>query len=301
MQKRSRKHHYLPRHYLHGFTDNSGGFFVYDKKSGKIFYISPDAAFFENDLNTVTIPGGDPSDSLEDLYTSIENQTWGSFDRIRASTVAGPIDIQDKLELFLFLSILHWRLPSNAAFAEKLSQDFFRPNTELGFLKLESRTDAPVPQDIVDAIRRSEVWLKASRLAVPFAPFYSASWFADVATWRFLYPADDKSWFLVGDNPIVTRGLDDHDPVNCLKDFIFPVSGRILLVSRGDRLAKVLPDDFVFHFGTAIIERASRFVACHNKEFLEALVSHHQLHVRSDKADCIIPELFERLAPSDGA
>jgi len=79
----SKKHHYLPRHYLKGFTNSENRFFVYDKERENIFVSSPDAAFFENNLNTVTFPNGDSSDFLEDMYTEIENQFWGPFDRIR--------------------------------------------------------------------------------------------------------------------------------------------------------------------------------------------------------------------------
>jgi hypothetical protein len=56
-----------------------------------------------------------------------------------------------------------------------------------------------------------------------------------------------------------------------------------------------LPPEFGVQFGTGIIERANRFVACHNKAFLEALIDHHQLHVEYGKTDIITPELFEML------
>jgi len=36
-QKPSKKHHYLPTHYLEGFTDGDGGFFVYDNMPTKYF------------------------------------------------------------------------------------------------------------------------------------------------------------------------------------------------------------------------------------------------------------------------
>jgi intein-encoded DNA endonuclease-like protein len=49
----SRKHHYLPRYYLKGFTDAEDGFFVYDKQKDKMFRSGSIAAFYENDLNTV--------------------------------------------------------------------------------------------------------------------------------------------------------------------------------------------------------------------------------------------------------
>jgi len=300
MTKASRKHHYLPRHYLRGFVDGAGTFFVYDKLRGKIFQSNPDAAFFENDLNTVTLPGGSPSDFLEGLYTEMESRAWNSLDSIRQSTPDAPIALQDKMDLMFFLSLLHWRLPSNAASAERLSQRFFGPANELGFLKIESTTGTAVPGDIIASIRTSPAWMKTAKAILPFAPFFAGdSWHADLASWRFFYPADESSRFVVADNPIVARGHDDHDPVACLKDFIFPVSGRILLVSRGEGMGKILPPEFTIQYGTAIIERARRFVACHDRSFLSALVNDHELHVRFGKTGRIVPELFEMLGRTD--
>jgi hypothetical protein len=80
---RSKKHHYLPRHYLNGFTNSDNSFFVYDKQKDKIFPASPDDAFFQNNLNTVVLPDGNSSDFLEDLYADLENRCWRSINSIR--------------------------------------------------------------------------------------------------------------------------------------------------------------------------------------------------------------------------
>lgn len=288
------KHHYLPRHYLRGFTDSAGGFFVYDKKSGKIFFTRPDAAFFENDLNTVTFPDGiSPSDFLESLYCHIENQAWPSLGNIRNSTAYAPIELQDKMELFLFLSFLHWRLPGNTLFTESLSQHFFGSEQEVGFVNLKNMNGTTIPQKDIDRFKNSPMWKKTARLIAPFAPFYNSdSWWKDLENWRFVYTADGKSWNIVGDNPIINRGVNDHDPTACLKEFIFPVSGSILLISCGEHIDKTLPAKFTIQYGSAIIERSQRFVACHDKSFLEALLSDYELHAKFGKTDDIVPELF---------
>lgn len=296
MKKLSRKHHYLPREYLRGFVDGDGGFFVYDKQTDAIFRTGPGDAFFENDLNTLTLPDGNKSDFLETLYTTFENQSWNSLDSIRDSTRNTPIDLLDKMNLFFFLSFLHWRLPCNAEFAEKLSQRFFGPDNELSYFNLISRTGASAPKEIAEKIRSSPAWKKTAKIIVPFAPFFEGdAWLDDLENWRFLYSGDDRNWFIVGDNPIVTHGHNDHDPVACLKEFIFPVSGRILVVSFAGNTRKVLPPEFAIQYGAAIIRRAQRFVACQNKDFLEARVRDYRLHVQFGKTDDIIMELFGML------
>lgn len=300
-KKPSKKHHYLPRHYLKGFINSEGGFFVYDKHTGKIFPTSPDSTFFENNLNTTESPDGIRSDFLEDLYTGIENQCWDSLDRIRDSDFDSPIEHWDKMNLFLFLLFLHWRLPCNIEIIDKLSDDFFRENNDIDYLRILSKTGDAVPKKTIERIRKSSAFKKSAKQIASFAPFFKdENWGRQLVEWRFIYSGDGRSWYIVGDNPIITLGESDHDPVNCLKKFIFPVSGKILLVSGYGRTGQSLPPEFAIQYGAGIIERAQRFVACKDQDFLEALIRDHQLHVQFGKTNIIIPELFGMLDKQDG-
>ena len=299
--KPSKKHHYLPRSYLRGFTNSEDGFFVYDKYTGKIFPSSPDASFFKNNLNTVVLPDGNQSDFLEHLYTELENQSWDSLDSIRNSTLNTPINLLDKMNLFLFLLFLHWRLPSNISFINTLSRQFFNGDNDLDYFQLLSKSGDSVPKEVVERLRDSSAFKKSARMIVPFAPFFKdKNWWVSLEEWRFIYSGDEKGWAIVGDNPIITRGDKDHDPVNCLREFIFPVSGKILLISGHSVIGQMLPPEFVVQFNAAIIERAQRFVACQNLSFLEALINYHQLHVQNMKQHIIITELFGKLDEAKG-
>jgi hypothetical protein len=295
-EKPSKKHHYLPRYYLKGFTDNDGGFFVYDKHTGKIFSTSPDAAFFENDLNTVELPNGKQSDFLEDLYTEIENKCWNSLDSIRDSTSHSSIESLDKMNLFLFLQFLYWRLPSNNSMADKLSSQFFREDNVLDYAKLLTENGGAVPKEVIERITNLPAVKKSSKVILPFAPFFKdRNWWKNLEGWRFVYTGDWQNWYIVGDNPIITRGESDNDPVNCLKEFIFPVSGKILLIGGHCTVGQVLPPEFIVQYSAGIIERAQRFVACQNKSFLEILLKYHEVLVRNAESDSIVRNLFEML------
>jgi Protein of unknown function (DUF4238) len=297
MNNPSVKHHYLPRHYLRGFTDDKDGFFVYDKQTDKIFKSSPGATFFENNLNTIVSPQGDASDWLEDFHTEMENKLWHSFDTIRNSTNTTPIDSLDKMNLFLFLLFLHWRLPSNIQFAEQLAEEAFNDdNKVLNFFKIRNKNGEEVSKELIEEMRNSPAFKKAFKPVLTFAPFLrDKNWGDTLDHWRFLYSADNKGWYIVGDNPIVTEGHFDHDPINCLREFVFPVSGRILLVNTHKPINKDFPPEIVIYSNNAIIERARRFVACQNKDFLEALVEQYKLFVQNGQTDLIIPQLFQIL------
>jgi len=296
-KKLSKKHHYLPRHYLKGFTNNTNGFYIYDKKEDKIFYTSPDAAFFENHLNTVSLPGGGSSDFLEKFYSDIENECWNSLDQIRESNNKIPIDPLDKMNLFLFLLFLHWRLPSNINYAEELTKDFFdKNNKNINYFTLKYNDGKDPPKEVVDVIKNSPAFKKTSKVILPFAPFYEEGWSKRlINNWRFLYAEDEKRWHLVGDNPIVTKGDNDHDSLNCLNEFVFPISGNILLVNTNKPIKKDFPPRFVIKFNIAIIERAQRFIACQNKNFLEELLKLYDFHVQHNKTSILITEMFRFL------
>lgn len=295
-KKRSKKHHYLPRYYLNGFTDSKNCFFVYDKQTNKIIQTTPGAAFFENNLNTITNPNGSKEDLLEDLYTDTERRSWISFDKIRASTYETSSELLDRMHLFSFLLHLHWRLPSNIKFVEQLSEKLFLDNNQLDYFKLKQKSGEKVPRDVVEKIKKSSFNKKFTKLIVADAPFFKdKDWAAKLENWRFLYTADEKNWYIVGDNPIITKGEHDYDPVNCLEEFIFPVSGKILLVNINPPIDKSLSPKFVLQCNIAIIERAQRFVACQNKDFLEALIKLYKVDVQFGKTNTIISEVFNML------
>jgi hypothetical protein len=292
-KKRSRKHHYLPVHYLKGFTDSEGCFYVYDKHTDSIFYTSPTGSFFENDLNTIVYPDGSASDFVEGLYTAIENQSWSYIDRIRSSTQKTPIALLDKMSFYVFLLFMHWRLPSNFKFIETLSEDFFRGNNVLDYYKLKSKTGEAVSKEEIERITSLPAFKKVAKLIIPYAPFFKdKNWSDQLDNWRFIYSLNSNNWFIVGDNPIVTRGHNDHDPIKCLHEFIFPVSGRILLVctNRFDR--KMVPPEFIFELSAAIFKRSQRFIACHRKDWLEVMIKDYRLGVPTNY---IINELFGML------
>ncbi len=257
--------------------------------------ITPDAFFFENELNTVILPSGKTSDFLESMYTNIENTTRNSLDRLRQSDVNSTIELFDKMHLFLFLLFLHWRLPSNIKYVDELSKSFFSKCTNLSYFALTTKSGEDVPEEVKSAIKSSSAFKKASKLVVPFAPFYHAKWSDRLRSWKFSYTGDGGRWHLVGDNPVVTRGIDDHDPIKCLNEFVFPVSGRILLISTNKPVSKELSPEFIIQFNVSVIERAQRFVACQRKDLLEALIKDYKIHVQFEKQDVIINEMFNML------
>ncbi len=294
MEQMSKKHHYLPRYYLTGFTNSDNSFFVYDKQKDIIFPSSPDNSFFINNLNTATLPDGSSSDFLEGLYTDLENLCWPSLDAIRKSTSKNPVQLLDMMHLFLFILYLYWRLPSNIEIADRLSEKAFIDNNDFDYFRLMKSNGEKAPKEIAESMKKSQAFKKAFRQVVPLLPFFKdKNWAFKLNNWRFFY--SETSWDMVGDNPIIVRDINNHDLIYCLEEFVFPVSGKILLVNINKPPTKGLPPKFTIQFNTALIEKSQRFVACQNKDFLEAQIRDFKLHIRFNKTNIIIPELFDML------
>ncbi len=294
---RSKKHHYLPRYYLEGFTNSQNLLYVYDKQEDRILPdpLPPGNLFFMNDLNTIVLENGEKSDSLEKLYTKTENSFWKTLDRIRESQPQKAIELPDKMHLFNFLLILHWRLPSNSKHIDKLSNEIFNMNGELPFVSLTDKQGQDAPEEVKAKLRESPAFKKNTRLIAPFAPFIEKNWSDQLRNWKFLYAGDGSNWNLVGDNPIVTRSVYDHDLKRCLNEFIFPISGRIMVVATDKSISKTLPPEFLIQLGSGMIKRAKRFVAHGRRDFLEAIISDYKLHTCFEKEEEHIVSLFSML------
>ncbi len=158
INKQSKKHHYLPRHYLRGFTNDDGSFYAYDKINDKVFLTNPDNTFFENDLNTVTTPKGDRSVFVEDQYTNIENVCWPSLDKIRESNTKKAVSYSDKEFLYLFLLFQYWRLPINIPAVEEISETAFTRSNPVDYFQIKNKNGESVPKKIIEHIRGSDAF-----------------------------------------------------------------------------------------------------------------------------------------------
>ena len=110
----SQKHHYLPRFYLKGFTNEEGFFYKYDHNYGRIDkrQIHPNNIFYD-DRNLVDVNGA-ISDIPEQMYSQVDNRHADLFARINNQQTS-PLFLgwEDKLLLLEFIITTFWRLPSS--------------------------------------------------------------------------------------------------------------------------------------------------------------------------------------------
>lgn len=114
----SKRHHYLPKCYLKGFTHNGKQLFLYDKQDG----IRPrniERSFTLWNRNTMTLLNDEKSDWLEGMYARIESSSAYLFPKIINSTSDKmPYTYMDQLFLSSFITALFWRVPSRDAYTK---------------------------------------------------------------------------------------------------------------------------------------------------------------------------------------
>lgn len=292
----SKKHHYLPRNYLKGFTNDEGLFYVYDKKNDVIFDkpVNPASVFFEKNLNTLVFPNGEVSDIIEKHYTEMESSTNESLNRIRNVKDRGPIDKLDWAYLFYYLNELYWRLPCNIKHANTILKDFFE-DERFKIFKLVHKNGKEVSRDYKSELTNNSIFKKTSKLMLMFAQLSNPNLDEKVNNWDIYNVYNIENPFIIGDNPIITSGVYDNDPEKCLDECFFPISSDKLFVSTYNSRKKHLTTDLIVYIGLSILHRAQRFIAGPELEYLILLIHDYKRIIFQKEEHLIVNKLFNMI------
>ena len=265
--KISKKHHYLPRCYLKGFTHNGKQLFIYDKQKDEVRPGNIENSFTLWKRNTVTLPNGDKSDWLETAYGDIESESAYLFPKIINSTPdEQAYTYLEKLQLSLFIAALLWRVPSmDTATLELLNRDGFK-NRKF-FLKYPDGWNKADKKRIESLLLNDPAFKKFYPLMLIFEPYYGKNYSKFLDDWKFYY--HDPGRFFAGDNPAISRAT--NDPKTILNEFILPLaSNRILVASKGKPLK--IEREWSLHVDLQLINQAERYVCSNDESFLKAMV-----------------------------
>ena len=106
-----KRHHYIPKSYLHFFCDNSGRVLVYRKDDpSKAIPLSPDNVAFHKYYYSQPRPdGGKDHNALEDCFSSMEDKWPGIVERLHCRE-----NVNDSLEeIFQFMALQRARVPAS--------------------------------------------------------------------------------------------------------------------------------------------------------------------------------------------
>lgn len=216
-----KKHHYIPKAYLNGFTDSKGKLFVYRKDTEKsAFYQSPKNVGFRNYYYSQPKEDGTrDNNTLEDHFSAYEAQ-WPLFvERIRNGEC-----VNDQLEFFFqFLTMQMSRTPATRDVIEHLLAD-----SVLEHAKLLDRMGElpPKPECYPDILDKVEVSIDPHQsihamadICKGFGVLLDQIGFAVVRN-------NTKENFITCDNPVIW--FDPSIPENQMRPHTIRLGGPIL-------------------------------------------------------------------------
>lgn len=262
-----KKHHYLPKFYLNGFTNNSNKLFIYDKKRDVIKKgeYSTSTHFFEINRNSVEI-NGNLDDFAEGLYSKVDNTDKDIIKSIQAKTSPFSLTPEQTFQLQLFISNLFWRNPKIDIEYEKSIRE---KEPKENYFRVRNVVDGlDSPKEEIEEIRNFPGFIKSYKPSYGILKWLMSKNTLDIEKWRIAF--NPKHNNIISDNPIIKFTKD----AELFEDsFVLPLTKKFTLTRFLSGLTvKQLPPEFNLFQRIITIHQAEVYVACPEKEHLEQMV-----------------------------
>jgi hypothetical protein len=263
----SKRHHYVPEFYLRSFTNESGFFYVFDKQTEKIRKAYPKEYFYGWNRNTGYV-GEEKSSLLESMYGYFESTIAPHYEAFKNATDLSKVDLASFFHVLRFIHFLYWRIPENDFKLEKLIEE--KAFTETGFDIIDKTTGKSAATiELQNQLKNVDLFRKMYRVFIPLLSSRKEYSKTDIENWQLYTRSDGNN--LTGDSPIIIKRFVDFSSLN--EELMFPLAkNKILIHTKGNKPA-MLPASFKLHFDMLLLQQATRYVCCSNKEYLELLVN----------------------------
>jgi hypothetical protein len=243
-----KKHHYLPRFYLEGFTEfDSNRLWVYEKAGLEVRPSSPEAEGCQKFYHAfVTDEGNRDTNTIEDYFQKIETKTGILFTKIHQRE---KLTEQDRKELALFVSFMFTRVPLFRTEIEKMAAEHINQvgldDAIIDFkISLDTiRTQLGINPNIsknelikIPSLRGSVFSLaQIFHVAIDFFPKFLN------LKWRFLFSNQDFK-YVTSDNPLyfysasASGTLPRDDFLNDDIEITLPLSKEVSLIAKRDNI-----------------------------------------------------------------
>ena len=295
MNNPSKRHHYLPEFYLKEFTNNEGGFYIYDKIKDRIDKREkfPKSYFFEWDRNTTKINGIE-NDLLETFYQNVDDKFSSIYRQLihLLSKKNGHKDnIETINEILIFINSIRWRVPARDFITLNVLNNYDYSN--LSYNIIEKKTGEIVKDEkVLTFFKKLEIFKKGQESMIVFEPFYNSKHLLNVHR-NFLVTSQNNYSGLICDNPYIENGISKD--IKKFSEFIFPLTKHYIAIYVKNLHEEKLDEQFSLRLELAKIENSQRFTACADKEYLEKLVSLYRKIVSDGRNKGLISELFRFL------
>ncbi len=286
----SKRHHYIPKFYLKGFTDSKDKFSIYDieRKVLKSKDFSTKTHFYEENRNTFDF-ANTKTDYLEDVYQKIEDKLKHVF--LELQQALGPIQITSEkiFSIQLFIYSTYWRLPKLDGQMIELLKDI--DPRKLGYKIIDTKTGKSAPDEVYKQMVSDKNFIESYRAAYPLMQFMKCDENLDLENWRIYYSKTGGK-HICGDYPIVLRDTNNHNILN--NEILFPLTKKQMLVrTKKTYIIKELPPEFSLKLDLIIFLQSKKYVCCSDRSYLEMLS--HLKEAYKTKVSLLKNELFEYL------
>lgn len=186
----SKKHHYIPRFYLKGFTDKEINFFIYDKHEKKIWKSNPGNSFAENHRNTGFAENKETgqvyrSDLAEQILSKFDCRSATALNEIRDSNPSDSILTVTRLYAIRFFIIsTFWRSPANDHLVSKIIDSHSFKDLGFGIFDIESEQRNIEAEKILVNI---DLWKKMYPILLPITSFADKFNILNIDNWKVYY------------------------------------------------------------------------------------------------------------------
>jgi hypothetical protein len=267
----SKKHHYIPRFYLKGFTDKENKYFVYDKNTGNIYRSNPENTFAENHRNTAIIEDQNTKelrkmDLAEHMLSRFDSKAASALHDIVNSSPEDSILSPERLYAIQFLIFsVFWRTPINDGLRNAIIKNLsFK---DLGFGIFDEKTGKR-HIETEEMLRGLDAWVKLYPALLPISSFTKKFNKINKDEWRIYYHKTDLH--IITDNPIIFH-KEFKDLSSLQEELIVPLSSKILLIATKKTKPKNLPPIFNLQVDLLLFHQAGRYAASSDKTHLEFL------------------------------
>lgn len=274
LEKKSTRHHYIPKFFINEFTNADGLLFLYDKQKDIIIKNPrpPKSIFFENDRNTIQINSVTESSILEDLlYGELDNKTSMVINKLQNQDIS-DIDLSDEntAVILFFIINLFWRIPK----------------TDFAASDLLRRSE--IITDGVDAeiLRNDPVFAKINRSGI-YNHHVSEIIKHQVKGLRYYKVQDNKdNNYVIGDYPFLFRKQPNQFKQFDKFDYLIALNSNRIFSSTNRELKKFNKINS-FSYNVAIIHQSVRYIACSEIESLKKAVTFYKTLKETEFIDLI--------------
>lgn len=284
----SKKHHYIPRFYLRGFTNENNDFFIYDKEKDEIRKSNPDNSFFEKYRNSGTVKN-EKFDLPEQMLAHFDGRTANVLEIIRNANVNDHVLTPENLYIIrFFIASTFWRIPKNDSLREKIIDEYSFKDFGFGFFNKETGKQMEKEEEIFKGIDLFRKMYTSILAIVSFIDKYKTANYND---WRLIHRTNMNH--ITGDNPIIFQnGYKNFDSLHY--NLIMPLSSGKVLLCTDRNVPKTFPPYFSLLMDMIILYQSERYICSSNEDYLKIIIEKvYKISVGKNWKQNMIDELFK--------